>query len=120
MILFDAYRANHPAIQRLASYDHKAFRVALIRQLGGLAVDDTVPVYRKPKPPKRRSIAAKAMPLAPGLHLPRFTADKRRNCFRCYEEEKVERKVSTKCTTCDRYFHTDARNCFELYHLQHT
>ena len=116
MILFEAYRATHPELNRPASYDHEEFRVALTRQLGSIEDDAPVPIYHPPRPPPKRSAAAKAAPLSPGSHLPRFTPGTRRNCFFCYQQEHAERKYQTKCVTCDWYFHIEQRNCFEAYH----
>ena len=105
-ILFTLWRRQNPAmIERPVKYSHEDFRAALVRQLAGIQVDDPVPLHH-PGPRQQHQ--------AP-VHLAEFT-QKSRNCHRCYAVDKKERKCQTRCATCQKYLHTNHRNCFLLHH----
>ena len=110
-ILFREYCRLHPdAVPRSATYDHEEFRVQLTRQLGGLNADSPVPLYRQPGAAAEVKEAAKS-------HMPVFRGG-RHNCRYCYEFERVERKATVFCPTCQVYLHVTARNCFERWHAR--
>ena len=112
-ILFEQYRKAHPdTIKRVRSYDPEDFRTFLVRQLGGIAEDATVPLYRARgvQDALRESAAIKH-------HMPRHT-EHEHNCSYCYEFLQKRRRVKVYCPGCDVYLHVNERNCYELWHTR--
>lgn len=116
-ILFQQWRELHPQVpelQRPAVYGQLEFREELIRQLGDIDENTTVPLYTKPtglRPHKDYY----------SEHLPVWT-EKRLNCKVCYKTQHKEVKSSATCTAVAcKGVHlclNKGRNCFRVWHSQ--
>ncbi|XP_070385975.1 piggyBac transposable element-derived protein 4-like [Dermacentor albipictus] len=106
-IIFQEYRTQHPQaseLSRPSRYDQLAFRTELIGQL--LELEDTAPVHVPPSPAAQRAAAQ---------HKPE-RKDVRRNCKKCYEENKIQHKTNVFCRTCNVHLCFTTRNCFGDWH----
>lgn len=111
-IMFQEFRSldkneNVKALERPKSYAQLEFTLELIRELSNISKNMKVPLFiRNP------TDVIDKHPVQPAH------SEKRRNCFRCYRLEKVERKAVACCLTCKKNFcFSQQRNCLLLDHV---
>lgn len=109
-VMFQEFRklptnADRLELKRPNYYSQLDFTLELIKELAHIVDDMPVPLYEK-----------KILSLGSHVVVP-ILGDKRRNCFRCYRDDKVERKTNVKCKKCDKHFcFNQTRNCLLLDH----
>lgn len=107
-ILFNLWQERHLGqINRPRMFSHEDYRANLIGQLADFPADAPVPLY-KSGPQQERA--------HPPAHLPQWR-EERRNCQRCYVQDRQERKRWTTCSTCHVFLHVNHRDCFQQYHI---
>ncbi|XP_059168114.1 piggyBac transposable element-derived protein 4-like [Physella acuta] len=114
-ILFQEWRKTNPDLVELARpkrYLQLDFTEELIRELAKIDMFQEIPSALKVTLKK-----AKVKKVKPSHSIvPEFSRS-RRNCKLCYRTLGIERKVTTKCRTCDTYlcFHRK-KNCLLKFH----
>ena len=110
-IMFQEFRSldknvNIVELERPKSYAQLDFTIELIRELSNISKNMKVPLFvRNPSVTDKHNVQP-----AP--------SQKRKNCFRCYRLEKVERKAFASCLTCKKHFcFSQTRNCLLLDHV---
>lgn len=104
-IIFQEHRKLHPEtaeLARIAGCDQLAFRTELVEQL--LELDDSLQVCAPP-------------PSEPIRHQP-AKRERYRNCKKCYNDSRTERKTRVYCQTCSVPLCFTSRNCFAAWHAQ--